>query len=684
MTTHSPKTSAVHEAANLAMNPAVKGAAASIPSIFVPLSSLFLSPANVRKQATNIEELAATIDAQGLLQALQVTFHGSLASGLRYAVEAGGRRFRALTLLVKQGKLDADAPIEVKVIDSDKAVEVSLSENISQEPMHPADEFAAYRALVDQGQSFEVISNKFGVTVVHVQRRLKMAQVAPELLGLYRAGEATLDHVMALASTDDTERQMQVWNALPTHSRSAQALKRKLTEEELPATDGRVAVIGLDNYLAAGGSVRADLFCDKDSQYLTDPALVDMMLGELLEQEAAKLRAEGWVWVEVFESYGYDERQMHYALPKSYLPETAAQQRERQALEASLEELNMEAEEAQDDEEWENADKLKDDAETIEEKITALQESRLDLTAYDRTMAGAVVTVANGALVLYRGLAHSTTGQTGQGVGSSRGHHGTGGNTSTRPDVPEKLMLNLSSQRTVAIQAMMVSNYAVTLAALASQMAITVFQPYSGIDHALKISLAPNRSTLEKNSPSLASSNAAQMLDAKRADWLSRLPAEPSEWFAYFLTQSQDYALAMIVFATALCADAVQGSSTAHDAAAPLARALSLDMADWWQATADNYLNLVPKAKLMEAVTDTAGEPVASAMLKMKKDAAIAHADLHIRGHRWLPLPLRTPAVAEVSAVHAKHAIAGEASDGAGVDAGSDSDAGLLEVAEAA
>ena len=645
MKTRTPKKSAVHQALNVA----VEGATASIPSILVPLSSLFLSPTNVRKQATNIEELAATIDAQGLLQALQVTFHGSLATGLRYAVEAGGRRFRALTLLVKQGKLETDAPIEVKVIDSAKAVEVSLTENVSQEPMHPADEFDAYRDLVDQGQSFEVIAHKFGVTVVHVQRRLKMAQVAPELLALYRTGEATLDQIMALASTDDTERQVQVWKGLPTHNRNAQAIKRKLSEDELPATDARVAVIGLDNYLAAGGSVRADLFCDEGSQYLTDPDLVDIMLADLLEQEAAKLRAEGWAWVELFASYGYDERQLHRPLPKTYLPETAKQKRERQALEAALEKLNMEAQEAQDDEEWEQADKLNDQAQAIEAKITALEESRLDLTSCDKTMAGAVVTVANGAVMIYRSLAHSTKGQSGHGVGSARGHSGTGGDTSTRPDVPEKLMLNLTSQRTAAIQALMAGNYKVTLAALASRMAIAVLQPYGGIDHALEINLAPCRSTLEKHSPSLPSSRAAQKLDAERAHWLGRLPAESSEWFEFFLGQLQECSIAMIVFATAQCADAVQGSSGADDATAPLARALELDMADWWEPTPENYLNLVPKAKLIEAVTETAGEPVAAAMLKLKKDAAIAHAQQHVAGHRWLPAPLRSPPAAEDS-----------------------------------
>ena len=620
--------------------------AASIPSEWVPLSSLFLSPDNVRKAPTHIEALAAMIEAQGLLSPLQVTRALSKRNQAhRYAVEAGGRRFRALKLLVSRGKLVGDAPIEVKVIDSGKAIEVSLAENVSQEPMHPADEFEAYRALVDQGQSFEVISHKFGVTVLHVQRRLKMAHVAPELLGLHRAGEATLDQIMALASVDDTERQLQVWKALPAHGRSAQTLKRKLWEEELPASDERIAVIGLDNYLAAGGTVRTDLFCDDGTCYLTDPGLVDMMLGALLEQAAAKLQEEGWAWVEVHETYDYEQRQLHRRLPKYYLPESPQQEQERATLEAELEALNAAREAAQDDQDWEQAELIGNQAEAMASQLAALKESRLDLNAFDKTLTGAVVTVMDGALMVHRGLAHSVNANQ-HGKGPAQDTGGTGRDPRTRPDVPEKLMLNLSSHRTAAIQALMLGNQQVALAALAHRMAMAVLRPHEFESHTLKLNLAPCRSTLEKHSPTLPNSRAAQALNLQREEWLARLPADACEWFTWLLAQPQDTVLALIVFATAQCAEAVQPRIQGNDPAAPLARALSLDMADWWEPTPENYLDLVPKTRLMEAVTETAGEQVAAAMLKMKKDGAIAHASRHVLGHRWLPAALRsTPAM---------------------------------------
>ena len=566
----------------------------------------------------------------------------------------------ALGLLVSQGKLDEDALIEVKVIDAGKAIEVSLAENVSQELMHPADEFDAYRALIDQGQSFEAISHKFGVTVLHVQRRLKMAHVAPDLLTLYRAGGITLDQIMALASVDDHERQLQVWKSLPSYSRAPQSIKSKLSEEDLPVADERVAVIGLENYLAAGGSIRADLFCDGGTRYLTDPALVDMMLGELLEGEAAKVRGEGWAWVDVFVTYGYDQRQLHTRLHKKYLPESPAQNAARAALEAEFQALEAAQDEAQDAEDWDTSSLMGQQIEGIEAQLETLKESRLDLEGFDKTIAGAVVTVYDGAVVVHRGLAKvMDTGKSHRGLGA----HSAKGEGSPRPDIPEKLMLNLSSHRTAAIQALMLGNQQVTLVALADRMAMTVLRPHDFEGHTLKLNLVQCRSTLEKNSPSLPNSRAVQALNLQREEWLARLPDDSCEWFAWLLAQPQDTVLALIVFATAQCAEAVQHRTQGDDPAAPLARALSLDMADWWEPTPGNYFDFVPKAKLMEAVTETAGEQVAAAMLKMKKDAAVAHATQHVLRHRWLPAPLRStlaPTAPATTSVEVGSAVDGE------------------------
>ena len=71
----------------------------------IPLGKLRLSEANVRKNDSNlfIEELAANIEAKGLLQNLIVV--PAKKRGM-FDVTAGGRRLRALNFLLEAGKLD--------------------------------------------------------------------------------------------------------------------------------------------------------------------------------------------------------------------------------------------------------------------------------------------------------------------------------------------------------------------------------------------------------------------------------------------------------------------------------------------------------------------------------------------------------------------------------------------------
>src|SRR5580698_10586606 len=95
--------------------------------------------------------------------------------------------------LVEQGRIGPDYPVPCMVVSRERAVQISLSENSGREPMHPADEFEAFRQLIDSGQSVEDVAARFGVTPLVVERRLKLANVSPNFIALYRDGELTLE-----------------------------------------------------------------------------------------------------------------------------------------------------------------------------------------------------------------------------------------------------------------------------------------------------------------------------------------------------------------------------------------------------------------------------------------------------------------------------------------------------------
>ena len=72
-----------------------------------------------------------------------------------------------------------------------------------------------------------------------------------------------------------------------------------------------------------------------------------------------------------------------------------------------------------------------------------------------------------------------------------------------------------------------------------------------------------------------------------------------------------------------------------------LAAAVGLDMADWWTPTAGSYLAQVPKARIVEAVTEAVSIEKAAPLAKLKKGEAVAAAEALLQGTRWLPSPLR-------------------------------------------
>ena len=177
----------------------------------VQLSNLVASPYNARRHTVGqVEELAALIDAQGLLHNLVVTEQvvgRGKASKVRFAVAAGERRRRALLLLQQRGRLPKTHEVLCELVPPERAREVSVAENSGREALHPADEFDAFKALMDEGKGIEDVAARFGVSVLTVRRRLKLSAAAPKLLALYRQDGINLDQLMALSLSDDHEAQ---------------------------------------------------------------------------------------------------------------------------------------------------------------------------------------------------------------------------------------------------------------------------------------------------------------------------------------------------------------------------------------------------------------------------------------------------------------------------------------------
>jgi ParB family chromosome partitioning protein len=144
----------------------------------IPFNKLVLSQSNVRriKAGVSIEELAEDIARRTLLQSITVRpviGEQGVETGM-FEIPAGGRRYRALALLVKQKRLAGNASIPCVVRTDGIAEEDSLAENVQRAPLHPLDQFRAFLTLREKGSSEEEIAAVFfvSVAVVGTPRRL--------------------------------------------------------------------------------------------------------------------------------------------------------------------------------------------------------------------------------------------------------------------------------------------------------------------------------------------------------------------------------------------------------------------------------------------------------------------------------------------------------------------------------
>ena len=640
----------------------------------IPFNKLRLSQANVRriKASVSIEELAEDIARRTLLQSLAVRpirdAEGE-ETGL-YEVPAGGRRYRALELLVKQRRLAKTAPIPCVVCEGGIAEEDSLAENVQRAPLHPLDQFRAFQALREKGQSEEDIAAAFFVTPAVVKQRLRLASVSPKLLDAYVEDRLTLDQLMAFTVNADHERQEQVFERLSqTYCKEPHVIRRMLTEGAVHAGDKRALFVGLDAYTQAGGVILRDLFQGDDGGWLQDAALLDRLVAAKLEAQVDLVRAEGWKWIETATDFPYGHTYGLRQFRGVTIDLTAEEQMARDALQAEMDRL---------EEAHANADELPDG---VDQRLSELESA---LAEFDRrplrfdpaeiARAGAFVSIdRSGGLRIERGfvrpedeaptLSEAPEGgsdanlaeQPARAVGADSEGDGAAFEHSSAPQaqeedeglkpIPDRLMSELTAHRTLALRHAIGERPDVAFLAALHALCLKAFFRYAQ-DTCVDLDL--RSVAFASPPPGLQDSDLATTFNARHQAWVAALPREPSELWDALAAFDGDSRQALFAHCVALSVNAVfepynrRPRALAH--ADRLAEALDLDMvAAGWQATVETFLGRVTKARIVDAVREARGEQAARLIEPMRKGEMAETAEGLLAGSGWLPEPLRTP-----------------------------------------
>ena len=634
----------------------------------IAIRNLVVSPLNVRrKQGGGIEELAALIASQGLIHNLVVVEQAKKGRKTgKYEVIAGGRRLAALNLLVSDGRLTKDHEVDCRIVEAAEALELSLTENSGREDMHPADLVMAYRKLTEAGLAPDEIAPRFGVSPLTVKRYLKLTHVSPGIFALYAEDRMNFEQISALALTDDHELQERLWHNTPEWQRNGATFRRLITEAEIDIRASPLArFVGAEEYEAAGGLIRRDLFAQEGEGYMQDAELLESLALEKLNQAVEPLRKKGYAWVQVRTTFDRADRVEFTRMQTVRREPTASEQARMDALEAEL--AAVESGDDGGDEEMGAAGGLFRQFESRENKagriraeLAALDESLEEAHPDELAIAGAIVTIdQQGRLLIERGLIRKEDvkrkprgqpgGQPGERLKEPAGQamaRDRGGIGEPGPVHSEKLTRMLTAQRTAAIQAAMIGRPEIALAALAHRLVPQVFGLRNASSRLLQVDIEHARSGSDAGN--IGQSRAATAIGQKRQYWQKRIEAAGQAGqggralFEWLLQLDMPDLQQLLAFCAAVSVDTVSGSeNTLPQDVAELMGALNLDMADWWQPTRENYLAHVSKDRILAVMTEATSPEQAKAMRGLRKEQLAQKAEEELTARRWLPLNFR-------------------------------------------
>ncbi|HRD74469.1 MAG TPA: DNA-binding protein [Hyphomicrobiaceae bacterium] len=452
-----------------------------------------------------------------------------------------------------------------------------------------------------------------------------------------------------------------------------------LTEKTARASDRRAVFVGLDAYEAAGGMVLRDLFQQDDGGWLEDIALLDNLVAAKLKAEAETIAAEGWKWIEVATDFPYGHtlglRELDGVTPDL----TAEEQATIDALNAEYQKLEAE---------YEDADELPDEVDArlgeIETALGQFDDRPVTYDPADIARAGVFVSIGpDGRLFVDRGYVrpedeapavdpgHEIDGdvasadQDGAEAGASTVQRAVitiGGQPAEPEDeeddavrpLPDRLVMELTAHRTLALRDAVANNPHVALTALLHKLVVDTFQRTATSGGCLEASVRhvffPVQAADLKDSPS------ARSIAERHEAWKADLPQDDQALWVWLAALDETSRLSLLAHCVSYGVNALyekpnpyggngvsqHGLERRLGQADRLAHATGLDMVEvGWAPTVDNYLGRVPKRRILEAVREGAGERAAQLIDHLKKGDMAKEAERLLAETGWLPEPLR-------------------------------------------
>ena len=193
----------------------------------LPLREIEPDPGQPRKTFDDeaLGELAASIAEHGLIQPIAV--RPKAAGG--YLIVAGERRWRACRMAGL-----TEAPVVVKDVTDEQAMELALVENLQREDLDPVEEAVGIHELMARCDlTQEQAARKLGKSRSALANSLRLLNLPENVLELLKGGFITIGHAKVILSLPTAELQEQAAQMIADNDlnvRQAEALCKKLAK----------------------------------------------------------------------------------------------------------------------------------------------------------------------------------------------------------------------------------------------------------------------------------------------------------------------------------------------------------------------------------------------------------------------------------------------------------------------
>lgn len=181
-----------------------------------------------------LEELAASIREQGIIQPLVVTKKDTF-----YEIIAGERRWRAAQ---KAGV--REVPVVIREVSDNAVLELALIENIQRQDLNAIEEALAYRSLVEQFSiSQEDVARRVGKNRTTVTNSLRLLRLPEDIQRDIVEERLSMGHaraLLALESQDLIEKARHEILRRQLSVRATEELVRKLKQNPNPVATKRL------------------------------------------------------------------------------------------------------------------------------------------------------------------------------------------------------------------------------------------------------------------------------------------------------------------------------------------------------------------------------------------------------------------------------------------------------------